>query len=260
MAHASTLLGRLAEHAGSRPAAVALVMGAEEVSYGELWAMAEAARERIAELNLAPEQRVAIHAAKSPSTIALIIACLRARLPFLLPSAELGAGTFTALLDRAGCADLLATEAPGEAAGRAVHLIDCTGVAESPSTAGDPEPDDVTFMLTTSGSTGLPKVVPLTAGAVERFTDWAAEEFDLGPGRTVLNYAPLNFDLCLLDIWTTLKAGGTVVLVEQDKATNGQHLAELIRANRVGADALPPAGRRLGRQAEHQRPQRDPDR
>ena len=74
-------------------------------------------------------------------------------------------------------------------------------------------------MLTTSGSTGLPKIVPLPAGGVDRFTDWAAEQFDIGPGTVVANYAPLNFDLCLLDIWTTLKHGGCVALVDQDRAT-----------------------------------------
>lgn len=233
MANASTLLGRLGEHARSRPRAIALIMGTEQVTYGELEAMTLAAGARIAELNLPPDRKVAIHAAKSPRTIALILACLRARLPFLLPSADLGAEALSTLLDRAECVCLLATEAPDEAAGRVVHLIDCTPSTHKPSRASDPEPDDVTFLLTVSGSTGLPTVVPLTAGAVERFTDWATEQFDMGPTGTVLNYAPLNFDLCLLDIWTTLKAGGTVVLVEQDKATNGQHLAELIRTHRV---------------------------
>ena len=63
-------------------------------------------------------------------------------------------------------------------------------------------------MLTTSGSTGLPKIVPLTASGVDAFTDWAAEQFEIKPGTVVANYAPLNFDLCLLDIWTTLKHGG----------------------------------------------------
>jgi acyl-coenzyme A synthetase/AMP-(fatty) acid ligase len=88
-------------------------------------------------------------------------------------------------------------------------------------------------MLTTSGSTGQPKIVPLSCGAVDRFTDWAAAQFDIRPGTVVLNYAPLNFDLCLLDIWATLKAGGTTVLVPQERATNGRYLAELVRAHRV---------------------------
>ncbi len=49
----------------------------------------------------------------------------------------------------------------------------------------------------------------------------------------VANYAPLNFDLCLLDIWTTLKYGGTVAMVDQDRATQGAYLADLIGDNEV---------------------------
>jgi acyl-coenzyme A synthetase/AMP-(fatty) acid ligase len=88
-------------------------------------------------------------------------------------------------------------------------------------------------MLTTSGSTGLPKIVPLPIGAVGRFTEWAAGRFEIGPGSAVLNYAPLNFDLCLLDIWTTLAHGGCVVLVDQDRGTNGAYLAGLIADHEV---------------------------
>ena len=88
-------------------------------------------------------------------------------------------------------------------------------------------------MLTTSGSTGLPKIVPLTVGAVDHFTDWAAAQFEIGPGTNVANYAPLNFDLCLLDIWTTLKHGGCVVMVDQDRATHGGYLADLLADNEV---------------------------
>jgi amino acid adenylation domain-containing protein len=209
-------------------------MGEDEVSYAELHAMALTALGQLEELNLPPQSRVAIHAVKTPGTIALIIACLRARLRFLLPSAELGEGTFTGLLDQAEIGIVLAAEAAAPAAGRTVHQIDCTprpGIRQVlPS---DGAGDDISFMLTTSGSTGLPKVVPLTVGAVDRFTDWAAEEFQIGWETAVLNYAPLNFDLCLLDIWATLKAGGTVVLVDQERSTNGAHLAELLRTNKV---------------------------
>jgi acyl-coenzyme A synthetase/AMP-(fatty) acid ligase len=88
-------------------------------------------------------------------------------------------------------------------------------------------------MLTTSGSTGLPKIVPLPRDAIDNFTDWTAEKFEIGPGTSVLNYAPLNFDLCLVDIWTTLKYGGCVVLVDQDRGTNGGYIADLLTDNAV---------------------------
>jgi acyl-coenzyme A synthetase/AMP-(fatty) acid ligase len=91
-------------------------------------------------------------------------------------------------------------------------------------------------MLTTSGSTGLPKIVPLTGAGVDAFTDWAATQFEIRPGTVVANYAPLNFDLCLLDIWTTLKHGGCVALVDQDRATQGAYLAGLV--NEYGVNVL----------------------
>lgn len=236
MAHPRSLLGRLAEHIRDRPDATALVMGEERVSYAELDAMARTALAGIEELGL-PGGPVAAHAAKTPRTIALLVACLRARLPLLLPSAELGVSTLNTLLHNADCADLLTAEPPGETTDRRVHKIDCA-VADGPvARAGEPpvtSDDDVSFLLTTSGSTGVPKIVPLTVGAVDRFTDWAVGQFGIGPRTAVLNYAPLNFDLCLLDIWATLKAGGTAVLVAAERSTNGRHLGDLVRANGIG--------------------------
>lgn len=239
MGHPSSLLGRLAEHVRDRPDATALVLGEERVSYAELDAMAATALAGIDELELSGGT-VAVHAAKTPRTIALLVACLRARLPILLPSAELGADMVSILLRNADCGDMLATETPAQTEDYRVHKIDCAvsdGTAgrsgASPATS-DGDADDVSLLLTTSGSTGVPKIVPLTAGAVDRFTDWAIAHFDIEQRTAVLNYAPLNFDLCLLDVWATLKAGGTAVLVETERATNGRHLNELVRANGIG--------------------------
>ncbi|MHB0776998.1 AMP-binding protein [Halomonas sp. WWR20] len=64
-------------------------------------------------------------------------------------------------------------------------------------------------MLTTSGSTGIPKVVELSVEGVNAFFSWGAEYFQLGRGSRVLSYAPLNFDLSLLEIWTPLMQGAT---------------------------------------------------
>ena len=83
------------------------------------------------------------------------------------------------------------------------------------------------LLLTTSGSTGLPKIVPLPAAGVGRFVDWAAGQFGVTAGTRVLNYAPLNFDLCLLDVWATLCHGGEVVLVDPARAAQPRYLLEL---------------------------------
>jgi acyl-coenzyme A synthetase/AMP-(fatty) acid ligase len=230
---ANSLLDCLAERVRSQPDSVALAGDGEVVTYAELGSMALAAHARI-ETSRLPEGPVAVHAVKSTRTVALVIACMLARRPFLLPSAELGSTTLLALLADAGCVDVLTAEPAKDVPGQRVHHIDCVSpTTRAGADQGAPADDDVTFMLTTSGSTGLPKIVPLTSGAVDRFTDWAAAQFDIRPGTVVLNYAPLNFDLCLLDIWATLKAGGTSVLVPHERSTNARYLAELVRAYKV---------------------------
>lgn len=54
--------------------------------------------------------RVALHAAKSPHTVALIVACLLAWRPFLVPSTELGEDALETLLARAGATHVLTVE------------------------------------------------------------------------------------------------------------------------------------------------------
>ena len=223
-----------AAQANSQPDAPALIWEGEAISYGELAEMAASSHAEIEASSLPEDRPLGIRARKSPEAIALILACLRAQRPFLLPSVELAPETLGKLFAQAGVSRVLEPHGPrSESASlRAIEETPSEDdeLSQWPPAGGG---EDISFMLTTSGSTGLPKVVPLPAGAVDRFTDWAASQFDIRPGTVVANYAPLNFDLCLLDIWTTLKHGGCVALVDQDRATNGGYLADLITANEV---------------------------
>ncbi|MEO7259999.1 MAG: AMP-binding protein [Jatrophihabitantaceae bacterium] len=251
MTSSFSLPDRLLGYGRTQPETVAVVMGRNRISYAGLAEMALAARSQIGLPVLPGAGRIAVRTEKSAQTIALIAACMMARRSFLLPSTALGARSLGAMLGRVGCQGLLAAVPADAGAGIRVHPVDFRpdadpGVPQTAqpdaqpamATAADDQPTmvakaNVSFMLTTSGSTGLPKIVPLTAGAVDQFTDWAAAQFRISSGTRVLSYAPLSFDLCLLDIWATLKVGGTVVLVDQERATDGRYLAELVRAERI---------------------------
>ncbi len=231
------LADHFAEQAQRQPQAPALIWDGQPISYAELQKMMESSAAELQAAGLPDDLPVGIRAKKSPEAIGLILACLGARRPFLLPSTELASDTLAQLFAQAGTSQVISPRgARSDSAASLRALVD-----EAHAQPDAPESDwppaagahDVTFMLTTSGSTGLPKIVPLTATGVDAFTDWAAEQFEIRPGTVVANYAPLNFDLCLLDIWTTLKHGGCVALVDQDRATQGAYLAELVNAYEV---------------------------
>ena len=209
--------------------ATALVWRGKRIPYGELHQMAAHAASGLRALHLPRSRPVGILAEKSPEAVALMLGCWMAGYCFVLPSVELTQTTHQSLFESAGCSVVISPE-PGTirlSVRIAIRKIELSGRPVAT------ELDDVAVILTTSGSTGLPKLVPLSMSAAESFTDWACAKFEIGPGKTVLNYAPLNFDLCFLDIWATLKAGACVVLVDQRQATNGAHLCKLLSISRV---------------------------
>ena len=213
------------------PNAPALVWRGTPVSYRELDDRAQYARIQLS--GCVGAVPVGLRCPKSPDSIALVLACLMDQRSFLLPSTSLPGHILRDLFIRAGCAGVMTAPSPRcnqyswEVLPGADHNRHDRGVADrTRELSADSE--KVTFMLTTSGSTGLPKIVPLTEGAVDRFTDWAGAQFELRQGRSVLNFSPLNFDLCLLDVWATLKHGGCVVLVEPSLATSGKYLRDLL--------------------------------
>ena len=232
-----SIADHFADQAERQPDAPALIWDGQPISYRELQELADGSHAELQDARLPDDRPVGIRAKKSPEAIGLILACLRGGKSFLLPSIELAPETLAQLFAQAGTSQVVSPHGPrSQSAASLRALVDeARGAPEAPDSEWPPTGggDDVTFMLTTSGSTGLPKIVPLTAAGVDAFTDWAAEQFEINPGTVVANYAPLNFDLCLLDIWTTLKHGGTVAMVDQDRATQGAYLADLINDNQV---------------------------
>ncbi|MGH3900325.1 MAG: AMP-binding protein [Pseudonocardiaceae bacterium] len=235
----STLVAALPDHvieqARRRPTAPALLWHGERISYGDLEAMMYDTRSYLERLPLSDKGPVGILAKKSPQAIALILACLLDRRSILLPSVDLGSDTLQQLFEQAGCTQVLS---PGAHSTTTAGKVRCAAVgATRTEDRSRPQPPpgtgDASLMLTTSGSTGVPKIVPLSLPAIDRFTDWAGARFGINNGTTVLSYAPLNFDLSLLDIWTTLKHGGCVALVDQDRATNARYLVDLLTTNEV---------------------------
>ncbi|MFF5229297.1 amino acid adenylation domain-containing protein [Dactylosporangium sp. NPDC000521] len=201
------------------PDSVAVRCGAQSLTYAELNRRADALAGALAD-------------ALADALSGPIRAAAVAGPPVVAVAAHRDIGTIVALLAiwRAGGAYLPID--PGQPAGRIAALVAGSGARLAVGDAPWPDglrvlappsgtlpavdratPDGAAYVLYTSGSTGTPKAVVVDHEALAARVGWMRRDYRLGPGDTVVQFAPLAFDAHAEEIWPALGAGATVRLL-----------------------------------------------
>ncbi len=88
---------------------------------------------------------------------------------------------------------------------------------------------DLAYVLYTSGSTGKPKGVEITHDAITRSVRWRIDYYTFDEETRTLQLPSPVFDASIIDIWSTLGAGSTLVVPTPAERENLHGLARLIR-------------------------------
>ena len=225
------------------PEAAALSFRGRHTSYRELEERANRLAGRLRRLGVGPEVPVAVWARRSPETVAALLGILKAGgvcVP-LDPAYPLERRSF--MLRDSGAAVLVSTgRSPAMDLPRIVRAAGLRRGGEPASRCdGGASPANAAYLVYTSGSTGLPRGVPVLHRGLHAVVAEKVRHYGLLPSSRVLQLLSPAFDASVGEIFMALAAGACLCLAPAGALLPGPPLARLLGREAVTTLVITPS-------------------
>ncbi|MGW3829402.1 AMP-binding protein, partial [Streptomyces sp. NPDC005071] len=210
-----TVVSLVAGRVAVSPGAVAVVCDGVELSYRELDVRASVLARRLVAAGVGPDVVVGVALPRSVDLVVGLLAVWRAGGAYLPIDPRYPSARLEAVLAGAKPPVVLVDHATEHVVPHGVPRL----YVDEPAAPGEnaappgPRPENLAYVMYTSGSTGEPKGVGVTQRNVVAAVGELAARVGIGPGSRVLASTSVSFDVSVFEIFATLVAGGCVEVV-----------------------------------------------
>ncbi|MFT5081081.1 MAG: amino acid adenylation domain-containing protein, partial [Planctomycetota bacterium] len=214
-----TCLAAIEAVAEQTPAAIALVLGSEELTYGELVRAADCIGQRLTtrEPHLPRASTIAVLLPRGFDQVITLIGIWKCGHNYMALDPSDPTMRSQQLVQTALCSLVVSHDAshgselglPWLDANPGVDAMDLQ-VAHWAA----PRPGDLAYLVPTSGTTGTPKCIEVEHGALHNQNRSAAASFGWTSRDVFLQRIPITFDAAILELITPLSLGAKVVLCD----------------------------------------------
>jgi len=243
-AHASealdtrSLRDQFADIVRRQPDSVAVTDEAGSLTYASLDAASEQFAQRMRSFGVCSETPVGICLERSAHLVIAVLGVIKAGGAYVPMDVDLVQERLESIAVNARLS-LVVVDAETEArlAGWAAQLVRIDGsdharqLPEATASTPDLGPDELAYLMYTSGSTGMPKGVSVTHGAVSRLVR-NAKYLPYHQGLRFILSSSTSFDLATFEIWGPLLNGGLLV-VSSVRPTDLDAFTRVLRRHHV---------------------------
>ncbi|MGC4088927.1 MAG: amino acid adenylation domain-containing protein [Polyangiaceae bacterium] len=227
------------EQARQRPEAVAVLFESEQVSYAELNERANRLAHRLIAAGVKAESRVGIAVQRSILMVVAVLAVLKSGGAYVPLDPTYPAERLSYMLEDSGIDLLLKDDSVAVEAKCTLSLdaLDLSGESKQ-NPVVELHEQNLAYVIYTSGSTGKPKGIGITQGTFAEHIQVALGMFGLTATDRLLQFATINFDASVEQLFCPLVVGAAMVLRGPEVWDCEKFYAELIE-KRITVSDLP---------------------
>ncbi len=250
--HTADTLGRVIEHwAAQTPEAIAAIDGAATLSYRQLNEESNKLARHLIEWGIEAESPVGVCMPSSIDYAIAVAAVSKAGGVLVAIDPAYPEQRIAHILDASGlqvllCASPVLDRLPAYQLNfLGVIVTDRDGANWATQAVDDlnlpVHPDQLAYLIFTSGTTGKPKGVMVGASGLHNLASAQRRHFGLASGHRVLQFASIGFDASVWELLMAFGHGATLVCAARETIMPGPDLAHAIISNRISHITLPPS-------------------